>query len=266
MYYYWRQRKKMTLPFIGMSAVIITLMALIIFIVNRYKKCPSDKILVIWGAMLGRNNNSAKCIHGGGAFVWPLIQDYAYMSLTPMNINIALTGALSLQNIRINVPSSFTVQISPDEYIMGNAADSLLTQTADSIEDMARNIILGQMRLTVASLTIEQINGDRENFQEKIRSNVEPELNKIGLKLINVNITDITDQADYIDSIGKKAASEAVNKAKVDVAVQDKLGSIGESEAKRDRDIQVANNDAEAQKGIKKAEANTAAIRPIQRL
>ena len=168
-----------------MSAVIITLMALIIFIVNRYKKCPSDKILVIWGAMLGRNNNSAKCIHGGGAFVWPLIQDYAYMSLTPMNINIALTGALSLQNIRINVPSSFTVQISPDEYIMGNAADSLLTQTADSIEDMARNIILGQMRLTVASLTIEQINGDRENFQEKIRSNVEPELNKIGLKLIN---------------------------------------------------------------------------------
>ena len=250
-------KKKMTLPFIGMSAVIITLMALIIFIVNRYKKCPSDKILVIWGAMLGRNNNnSAKCIHGNGAFVWPLIQDYAYMSLTPMNINIALTGALSLQNIRINVPSSFTVQISPDEYIMGNAADSLLTQTADSIEDMARNIILGQMRLTVASLTIEQINGDRENFQEKIRSNVEPELNKIGLKLINVNITDITDQADYIDSIGKKAASEAVNKAKVDVAVQDKLGSIGESEAKRDRDIQVANNDAEAQKGIKKAEAN----------
>ena len=224
---------------------------------TRYKRCPKDKILVIWGALLGGGGErSSKCIHGGGAFVWPLVQDYAYMSLTPLTINISLSGALSKQNIRINVPSSFTVQISPDDDIMGNAADCLLNQTSDAIEDMARNIILGQLRLTVASLTIEEINGDRENFQETIRTNVEPELKKIGLKLINVNITDITDEADYIESIGKKAASEASNKAKVDVAIQDKLGSIGESEARRERDIQVANNNAEAQKGIKKAEAN----------
>ena len=241
----------------GGIIAVVAVVALIVFIVNRYRKCPSDKILVIWGALLGGGGErSSKCIHGGGAFVWPLVQDYAYMSLTPLTINISLSGALSKQNIRINVPSSFTVQISPDDDIMGNAADCLLNQTSDAIEDMARNIILGQLRLTVASLTIEEINGDRENFQETIRTNVEPELKKIGLKLINVNITDITDEADYIESIGKKAASEASNKAKVDVAIQDKLGSIGESEARRERDIQVANNNAEAQKGIKKAEAN----------
>lgn len=241
----------------GGIVAVVAVVALIVFIVNRYRKCPSDKILVIWGALLGGGGErSSKCIHGGGAFVWPLVQDYAYMSLTPLTINISLSGALSKQNIRINVPSSFTVQISPDDDIMGNAADCLLNQTSDAIEDMARNIILGQLRLTVASLTIEEINGDRENFQETIRTNVEPELKKIGLKLINVNITDITDEADYIESIGKKAASEASNKAKVDVAIQDKLGSIGESEARRERDIQVANNNAEAQKGIKKAEAN----------
>ena len=241
----------------GGIIAVVAVVALIVFIVNRYRKCPSDKILVIWGALLGGGGErSSKCIHGGGAFVWPLVQDYAYMSLTPLTINISLSGALSKQNIRINVPSSFTVQISPDDDIMGNAADCLLNQTSDAIEDMARNIILGQLRLTVASLTIEEINGDLENFQETIRTNVEPELKKIGLKLINVNITDITDEADYIESIGKKAASEASNKAKVDVAIQDKLGSIGESEARRERDIQVANNNAEAQKGIKKAEAN----------
>ena len=241
----------------GGIIAVVAVVALIVFIVNRYRKCPSDKILVIWGALLGGGGErSSKCIHGGGAFVWPLVQDYAYMSLTPLTINISLSGALSKQNIRINVPSSFTVQISPDDDIMGNAADCLLNQTSDASEDMARNIILGQLRLTVASLTIEEINGDRENFQETIRTNVEPELKKIGLKLINVNITDITDEADYIESIGKKAASEASNKAKVDVAIQDKLGSIGESEARRERDIQVANNNAEAQKGIKKAEAN----------
>ncbi len=150
-----------------------------------------------------------------------------------MTINIPLTGALSKQNIRINLPSSFTVQISPDDDIMGNAAVCLLDMKPDQIEDMARNIIIGQLRLTVASLDIEEINQDRESFQSRIMANVEPELNKIGLKLINVNITDITDESYYIESIGKKAAAEAVNKAKIDVANQDKIGAVGEAEEKR---------------------------------
>lgn len=245
----------MGVMFVGIAAGVVILFMLIAFLVNRYRKCPSDKILVVFGKTSFGGGNSSKCFHGGGTFVWPLIQDYAYMSLTPMTINIPLTGALSLQNIRINVPSSFTIQISPEEDIVGNAADCLLNQDVDQIEDLARNIITGQLRLTVASLTIEKINSDREEFQSKIRMNVEPELNKVGLKLINVNITDISDDSGYIESIGKKAASEALNTAKVQVAVQEKIGSIGESEARKDKDIQVANNDASAQKGIKKAEA-----------
>jgi len=198
---------------------------------------------------------SARCIHGGGTFVWPLIQDYAFMSLTPMTINIPLQNALSLQNIRINVPSTFTVGISTDPAIMNNAAVRLLNLEAERIEEMSREIIFGQLRLTVASLTIEQINQDRESFLESIRKNVEPELNKIGLYLINVNITDITDTSDYIESIGKKSASEAINKARVDVAEQEKLGAVGQSGANREKEIRVAENLAEAMKGKKKAEA-----------
>ncbi|MGN1394388.1 MAG: flotillin family protein [Succinivibrionaceae bacterium] len=242
------------IAYIGSFVGVIIAFSIIVFFVNRYRKCPSDKILVIYGMVGG--GRSSKCLHGGGAFVWPLIQDYEYMNLTPLTINIPLTGALSQQNIRINVPSSFTVQISPDEGVMGNAAVCLLGLSTEEIEDMAKNIIIGQLRLTVASLTIEEINKDRENFQSKIMANVEPELNKIGLKLVNVNITDITDEADYIASIGKKAAAEAVNKAKIDVALQEKIGSIGQSEANRDKDIQVAKNEAEAQKGKKLAEAD----------
>lgn len=233
--------------------IVVIIVSLLVFFVNRYRKCRSDQILVVYGMLHGQR--SSKCLHGGGTFVWPLIQEYRYMSLTPMTIGIQLVGALSQQNIRINVPSSFTVQISPEEHLMGNAASCLLDLDHAEIEEMARNIITGQLRLTVASLTIEDINSDRENFQAKIMANVEPELNKIGLKLINVNITDITDEADYIVSIGKKAAAEAINKAKIDVALQDKTGAIGASEADRDRDIQVARNSAEAQKGIKAAEA-----------
>jgi flotillin len=225
-----------------------------IFMASRYKRCPSDKVLVISGRV-GKGHPS-RCMHGGGSLVWPLIQEARYMSLTPMTINIPLQNALSLQNIRINVPSTFTVGISTQPEIMTNAAERLLGLAPSLIEAMAKEIIFGQLRLTVASLTIEQINQDRESFLEAVRKNVEPELNKIGLYLINVNITDITDESDYIESIGKKAASEAVNKAKVDVAQQTMMGATGEADAKREETIRVAESLAAAEKGKKSALAS----------
>jgi len=243
-----------TIGVIAVIAFVFLIFFTILFLASRYKRCPSDQILVIYGRV--EKGQSSKTMHGGGAFVWPLIQDFAYLSLTPMTINIPLENALSQQNIRIHVPSTFTVGISTSSEIMSNAAERLLHLNQRAIEDMAKEIIFGQLRLTVASLTIEQINQDRESFLESIRHNVEPELNKIGLHLINVNITDITDESDYIASIGKKAASEAINKAKIDVAEQEKLGAIGEAEANRERQIRVAEAMAKAEIGRKTAEAD----------
>lgn len=235
-------------------AAIVLFTSTLVFLASRYRRCPSDAILVIYGRV--GVGESSRCIHGGGTFVWPLIQDYAYLSLTPMTIGIPLQNALSQQNIRIHVPSTFTVGISTDPVIMRNAAERLLNQDSEAIERMAKEIIFGQLRLTVASLKIEQINQDRESFLTAIRHNVEPELNKIGLNLINVNITDITDESNYIESIGKKAASEAVNRALIDVAEQEKIGSIGQAEAHKVREVRVAENTAEAEKGKKKADAD----------
>jgi flotillin len=234
--------------------LIFIVFFMVVYLASRYKRCPSDKILVVYGKV--GTGRSARCVHGGGTMVWPIIQDYAFLSLTPMTIGIPLKNALSMQNIRIDVPSTFTVGVSTDSGTMNNAAERLLHLGFKQIEQMAGEIIFGQLRLTVASLTIEQINQDRESFLEQIRKNVEPELNKIGLYLINVNITDITDESDYIESIGKKAAAEAINRAKVDVAEQDKSGAIGQAEANREKEIRVAENVAESEKGRKKAEAN----------
>ncbi len=239
---------------IAIIAAVILVVSTLLFMAARFRRCPSDKILVVYGRVGA--GESARCIHGGGVFVWPLIQDFAYLSLTPLTIPIPLQNALSLQNIRINVPSTFTVGVSTDPGIMTNAAERLLNLDGGEIESMAREIIFGQLRLTVASLTIEQINQDRESFLASIRKNVEPELNKIGLYLINVNITDITDESNYIQSIGRKAASEAINQALVDVAEQDKLGAIGQAQANREKEIKVAENHAAADKGKKAADAD----------
>ena len=221
------------LVFFGIPLLII--LALIIFIANQYKRCPSNKIIVVYGKTGG--NKTAKCVHGGGTFIIPLIQDFGVLPLEPMTTDIDLKGALSKGNIRVAVPSTFTFGISTDERIMINAAERLLGLSKADIITQASDIILGQLRLAIATLTIEEINQDREKFLEQINANVNTELNKIGLEIINVNIKDITDESGYIDAIGKKAAAEAINKAKVEVAQQEKLGAVGEASANKEKEV-----------------------------
>lgn len=226
-----------------MIAGALVLIAILSFIANQYKRCPSNKIIVVYGKTGG--TKTAKCVHGGGTFIIPLIQDFGVLSLEPMTTDIDLKGALSKGNIRVAVPSTFTFGISTDPSIMINAAERLLGLTKQDVITQASDIILGQLRLAIATLTIEEINQDREKFLEQINANVNTELNKIGLEIINVNIKDITDESGYIDAIGKKAAAEAINKAKVEVAQQEKLGAVGEASANKEKEVQVAEQTAQ---------------------
>lgn len=235
---------------------LLFIFSITFFLAKLYRRCASNKVLVVYGRV--GSNQTVQCYHGGGTFVWPLIQGCAFLDLTPRTIHIPLKGALSHQNIRVNVPSTFTVAIGLTSEIMNNAAVRLLELGHKEIESMATEIIIGQLRLTVASLRIEEINQDREMFLEAIKKNIEPELHKIGLTLLNVNITDITDESEYIESIGKKASSMAVNQAKVDVAEQEKQGDIGKALAEKDRRVSVASYNAEAVKGENESKAHIA--------
>lgn len=239
-------------------AAIIVAIFLFISIINRYRRCPSDKILVIYGSR-GSNRTSAKCIHGGGAFVWPIIQDYAYLSLTPISIDANLSNALSKQNIRVDVPSRFTVGISTDPEYMNAAAERLLGLTPQQIQELARDILFGQLRLVIAQMSIEELNNDRDKFLEAISANVENELKKIGLRLINVNVTDIKDESNYIEALGQEAAAKAINEAKVRVAEQEKMGEIGKADAVRETRVRTAEANARAVEG-----ENTAKIEIAQ--
>jgi len=223
------------------AVAVVFVFVLILSMFSRYKRCPSDKVLVVYGKVgKGTEGNlSARCIHGGAAFIWPIIQDYAFMDLTPMSIEVNLTKALSKQNIRVDVPSKFTVGISTEPGVMENAAERLLGLKSQDIHSLANDIILGQMRLVVAMMDIEEINNNRDKFLSNVASNVEAELKKIGLKLINVNITDIKDESGYIEALGKEAAAKAINEAKKSVAEQDKIGEVGKAEAEREKDIKI---------------------------
>ncbi len=226
--------------------------SLILWFFSRYKKCPSDKIMVIYGRV-GKNKDgsarSARCIHGGAAFIVPVIQAYEFLDLTPLSIPVDLKNALSRQNIRIDVPSRFTVGISTEPGVMQNAAERLLGLQLAEIQELAKDIIFGQLRLIIATMDIEEINTDRDKFLEAVSRNVEVELKKIGLRLINVNVTDISDESGYISALGKEAAAKAINDAKKSVAEKERDGSIGEANAKMDERINVSKADAEAIQG-----------------
>jgi flotillin len=219
-------------------AAVLLAIGFLIFLAKRYKRCPSNRILVVYGRT--KANRASRCVHGGGTFIIPLIQNFAYLSLDPLQIEIPLSGALSAENIRINVPSVFTVAVGTSEETMNAAAERLLGLTTTEIAQQARDIIFGQLRQVIASMRIQDINRDRDQFLQSIQSSMEPELAKIGLVLINVNITDITDESGYIEAIGRKAASEAIQQAEIDVAEQRRHGAIGVAEAHREQEIQVA--------------------------
>ncbi len=258
----------LTIGIIVAVVVVLILFMILMLVLTRYKKCPSDKVLVIYGRV-SRNKDgssrSAKCIHGGAALVWPLIQSYTFLDLTPLSISVDLKNALSKQNIRIDVPSVFTVGISTDPAIMQNAAERLLGLELKQISELAKDVIFGQLRLVIATMDIEEINTDRDKFLEAISRNVEGELKKLGLKLINVNMTDISDESGYIVALGKEAAAKAINDAKISVAEENKKGAIGEANAQMMQRVNVAEAESRAIEGENKAKAEIAQSRALLR-
>jgi flotillin len=228
--------------------------------VKRYQRCPSDKLLVVYGKTgksASGETTTAHVTHGGGQFIWPVIQDFAFLDLKPIALDVNLKNALSKQNIRIDVPSTFTVAISAEDGVRQNAAERLLGLDRATIASLAQDIIFGQMRLVIATMDIEEINSDRDKFLTAIQTNLEDELQKIGLKLINVNVTDINDESGYLNALGKEAAARVINEAAVSVANKQREGAIGVATAEKQKRTEVAALEADTEIG----EANADQVR-----
>ena len=230
----------MTQEMLIMAAILVAVILLtFIGILSRYRKCKSDEVLVVYGKT-GGDKKSAKLYHGGAAFVWPIIQGYEFLSMKPMQIECKLTGALSAQNIRVDVPTTITVAISTDPEVMQNAAERMLGLTMDDKQNLITDVVYGQMRMVIADMTIEELNSDRDKFLAKVKDNIDTELRKFGLYLMNINISDIRDAANYIVNLGKEAESKALNEAQANIEEQEKLGAIKIANQIKERETKVA--------------------------
>lgn len=245
--------------FILAAILAVVVILTVIGILSRYRKCKPDEVLVVYGKT-GGEKKSAKLYHGGAAFVLPIIQSYDILSMKPMQIDCRLTGALSSQNIRVDVPTTITVAISTDPDIMQNAAERLLGMHDEEKENLITDIVYGQMRLIIADMTIEELNADRDKFLDKARKNIDNELNKLGLYLLNINISDIRDAADYIINLGKEAENKALNEARANIEEQEKIGAIKIANQQKERETAVANTKKEQEVNIATTEKERATI------
>lgn len=181
------------MPTFLIPIIIVAFIAFIscfIYMIKRYRRCPPDMILVIYGNV--GNGRSFKCIHGGGAYVIPLYQDYSYLSLTPIKLDINLPHCISKDNnILFNIKAIFTFAIGTEEHLMNAAAERLLGLSIRDIEDIVKEIIYGQLRLTIASFSPDDLRKENKVFIDAVKENIEPELNKLGLKIINFEILDL---------------------------------------------------------------------------
>lgn len=240
------------------GVVVLVAIITIIGILSRYRKCKSDELLVVYGKTGSHKEKvserdakgnlvdreveikTAKVYHGGAVFVWPIIQGYEVMSMQPIQLNLVLKNALSAQNIRVTIPTTVTVAISQEPLIMQNAANRLLGADDDVKESLISDIVYGQMRLVIASMTIEELNSDRDKFLAQARDNINTELNKLGLYLMNINISDIQDAAQYIDNLGKKEETKARAQSQADIAEEEKKGAIQIAQTTREKEIAIA--------------------------
>ena len=240
-----------TLSLIGVAAIIVVLT--VWGLLTRYRRSAPDELLVVFGKA-GKVKTEdgktvatpSKSIQGGGCFVWPIIQDWKKMSMKPIQMKVTVDG-IDSQAIPMHLPVVLTTAISQDKIIQQNAATRFLSAQSGEIERQISEILIGETRAIMATMLIEEINADRNKFLTQVRESLEQELTKVGYELTNINISEITDDADYISNLGKKAATKAKANAEADIAEQTKQGNVKIANTKKEEEIAVAQAEKEKQ-------------------
>ena len=166
-------------------SMAVIMLGMIIFFFSRYKKCPADKILVIYGKTAGAR--SSKCMHGGAAFIWPVIQAYELLDLTPIRLEINAKHKLN-DGSTIKPPVKCTVGISTDSGVMGNAAERLSGLGSEEITNLAKDIIESSINHVVDRTESISNNSNKVAFNEAIEARVQKELSVIGLRVISFDL------------------------------------------------------------------------------
>lgn len=188
-------------------------------------------------------------IIGGRTIRIPVLEEVQTMDLRLIPVNIQIEGAYSKGGIPLNVHAIANVKISSDPNKLHNAIERFLGRGRNEIMRVAKETLEGNVRGVLATLTPEEVNENRLRFVEELQHDAEPDLEKLGLHLDTLKIQSVTDDRDYLESIGRKRIAEIIKQA--EVAESNAMKSAEEVESKEQGNSEVARRDAqtEIQKG-----------------
>jgi flotillin len=177
--------------FLALPAIIV--FCLIVFFTQRFTRCPSNRVLVIYGKVA--DGKPAQCLHGGATMVWPVIQDYDYLSLEPIAVEVRIDDAVAHDRSRLTVTANYVVAIGTDEQSLQHAAARLLGMPQEKVQAAAREIIIGRTRRALTTVSLNEIENDRVAFEQLLRQEAAADLQTLGLVIVGVNLIGVASRA-----------------------------------------------------------------------
>ena len=211
---------------------LILIGAIMVVLKAALRICKPNEILIVSGRKYRRPDGREvgyRVVFGGRAFVIPIIERVEKMDMTTMPIPVEVNNSYSKGGTPLNIQAIATVKISSNRSVVGNAIERFLGRNRNEIRRVVRETLEGNLRGVVANLTPEQVNEDRLNFAERIANDVARDLSKLGLHLDTLKVQSVTDDVDYLSSIGRRQIAKIIRDA--EIAEAEALGEAERIEA-----------------------------------
>lgn len=233
------------LPVAG--GVVALVMVIFAAIRSMLHVCPPNKVLII----SGRKRTSAdgrqvgfRTYVGGRGYRIPFVEKAEYMDVSLISVPMSISGAYSEGGIPLNVHAIANVKISTDTRFRNNAIERFLGYQREEVGRVAKETLEGHLRGVLATMTPEEVNEDRLTFAARLQEEAETDLNKLGLHLDTLKIQHVSDDRNYLESIGRERIARIIREA--EVAESNAEREAREAEEKSRSRGQVAHTDAQA--------------------
>ena len=229
------------------SALSIFGVVLLLWFLNTFLQiCKPNDILILSGRKRRNKDGQEvgyRVIFGGRTLCIPILETVKTMDLRTMPVRVEVKNAYSKGGTPLNIQSIANVKISNDRAIVGNAIERFLERDRSEISRVAKETLEGNLRGVVGTLTPEQLNEDRLQFAERIAEDVSRDLSKLGLQLDTLKIQSVSDDVDYLNSIGRRQIALIVRDA--EIAESNALAEAEQTEADCRRQAEVAKTQAQ---------------------
>ena len=243
---------------VSILLLVVGLMAAMALFARNYIKVPPSTVAIFYGRKHifvdekgTRTTVGFRVVRGGAALRVPVLEQVAYLSLNIISIPLKISKAYTKEGVAVTVEAVANVKIGGDDVSLRGAAERFLGMSSDQIKGVIFQTLEGHLRAILGTLTVEEINADRQAFAQKMTDEAAVDLKKMGVNIDILTIQQISDEMGYLDALGKKRTAEVKRDA-----------VIGEAQAQRDATIKSAMADQEGK--TKRYEADVAIAQALR--